>query len=88
MQSFLGTSIFIVVCLIAFLVSLGKSVEYSGTAKLVMIPAWWAGGIATFYAGATFVAIILWVIAWIGIYLRYIALWIIGTVLYPWSWIF
>jgi hypothetical protein len=88
MQAFLGTIIFLIICFVALAVAIAKSADYEGTTKIVMVPAWWAGCVAAFYVGATVVACILWVVAWIGIYLRYIALWIINMVLYPWSWIF
>lgn len=88
MQGFLGTLIFIVVCIVAFFIALPKSRDYTGSLKFLMTTAWWGGGVATFYAGATVVAGFLWVTAWIGIYLRYVSLWIINTVLYPWNWIF
>lgn len=88
MQAFLGTILFAVVCIFALVVAIARGANIDGLARLVSIAAQFVGIVAAVYTALAITAGIAWLVAWIGIYLRYFALWLLGILTYPWSWIF
>ena len=91
-QGVLGVLLFIVVCIGALVFAYYKTGDRSRGANgfdiIVMFPAYWVGGVAGAYAAMGIAGCAFWVMAWIGIILRHIVLWLLPAVWAPFQWIF
>lgn len=87
MQAIVGSVIFIIVVLLAAVVSIHET-EGTGLRRFSLVLLYFFGIVAGCYVAFAVVGGFFWVIWWIGIVIREILQWLVEAVLYPWYWLF
>ena len=86
MQLFIGIVVFICVCTGAAIWAYFKTKARVWPTKPILWVVYFVAFVAIEYVSMAITLGFLWCLAWIGIWMREILLWLIAAVLSPWHW--
>jgi len=88
MQAIVGAVLFILVCVMGVIFGIAQTEKVEGPLKIGWVLLYSVGGVVGVYVAFALLGVVLWILLWFEIFIRVILQWLIGALLYPWSWVF